>query len=93
MHDLIHTATTELASALAKHLPALGAGWWNENVVDRLSFQQQRTVEERGIARLEQLDLAALPRVLDRNWRELSQIYALPREGRDWVRELQSVRN
>ncbi len=45
------------------------------------------------IARLEQLDLATLLRVLDRNWHELSQMLALPREGRDQVRELQSVRN
>ena len=56
MHDLIHTATFELASALAKHLPAL-------------------------------------LRILDRNWYELSQALALPREGRDWIRELRSVRN
>ncbi len=93
MHDLIHTATAELTSALAKHLPALGADWWKENVVNRLSFQQQRAVEERGIARLEQLDLAALLRILDRNWYELSQVLTLPREGRDWIREMQSVRN
>ena len=93
MHDLIDIATTELASSLAKHLPTLGAGWWKENVVDRLSFQQQRTVEERGIAKLAQLDLAALLRTFDQNWYELSQLLALPREGRGWVRELQSFRN
>ena len=67
MHDLIHTATVELASALAKYLPALGVGWWNENIVDRPSFQQERTVEESGITKLEQLDLAALLRILGRN--------------------------
>lgn len=61
--------------------------------MDRLSFQQQRTVEERGVASLRQLDFAALLRILDQNWYELSNILNLPREGRNWVKELQTVRN
>ncbi len=93
MHQLLNTATAEIATFLAKHLPVLGAHWWKTHVVDRLSFQQQRTVQERNLTTLEQLDLAALLRILDQNWYELSQELPLPREGRTWVRELQSVRN
>ncbi len=93
MHELIRTATTELAVFLATYLPTLGEGCWKTHVVDRLSFQQQRTVEEREITRLEQMDFAALLRIFDQNWYELSQALSLPREGRTWVRELQSVRN
>ena len=93
MHELIRTATVELAAFLAAHLPALGEGWWKTHVVDRLSFHQQRTVEERALVKLEQLDCAALLRILDQNWYELSQTLSLPREGRTWIRELQSVRN
>ena len=93
MYELIRTATAELAAFLATHLPALGGGWWKTHVEDRLSFQQQRTVEERGFTKLEQLDFAALLRILDQNWYELSQELNLPREGRTWVRELQVVRN
>ena len=93
MHELIRTATAELAAFLATHLPALSADWWKTHVADSLSFQQQRTVEERGLTRLEQLDFAALLRILDQNWYELSQALNLPREGRTWVRELQAVRN
>ena len=93
MHELIRTATAELVAFLATHLPAFAEGWWKTHVLDRLSFQQQRTVEERGFTRLEQLDFAALLRVLDQNWYELSQALNLPREGRTWVRELQAVRN
>ena len=50
-------------------------------------------MRERGLTTLEQLDFAALLRVLDQNWHELSQAFTLPREGRTWVRELQTVRN
>ena len=93
MHELIRTATAELAAFLATHLPALSGNWWKTHVADSLSFQQQRTVEERGLTKLEQLDFAALLRILDQNWFELSQALNLPRDGRTWVRELQAVRN
>lgn len=93
MSELIQIATTELAAFLAKHLPAFGGGWWKAHVEVRLSFQQQRTVQERRITALEQLDLAALLRILDQNWHELSPMINLPREGRTLVRELQAVRN
>ena len=93
MNNLIHVATTELVRFLAKHLPAISDEWWEKYVVDRLSFQQQRMVQERNYRKLEQLDLAALLRVLDQNWFELSGSLRLPREGRHWVKELQTVRN
>ena len=93
MHDLIQTATAELAGFLLAHLPVLGDDWWTTHVEEHLSFQQQRMVQERGLGTLDQLDFAALLRVFDRNWYELSQALSLPREGRNWARELQTVRN
>src|SRR5947209_396125 len=93
MHDVIVSSTPELARFLAAKLPALSTDWWQKHVVQRLSFQQQRMVQERGIRGLQQLDFAALLRVLDQNWYELSNSAALPREGRNWLKELQLVRN
>ncbi|RLJ22812.1 hypothetical protein DJ030_00220 [bacterium endosymbiont of Escarpia laminata] len=93
MNDLIRIGTTELAGFLAAQLPELSQDWWKKHVEDRLSFQQQRMVQERGLSTLDQLDFAALLRVLDQNWYELSQALNLPREGRNWVKELQTVRN
>jgi superfamily II DNA or RNA helicase len=75
------------------HLPALSTSWWDKLVLDRLSFQQQRTARERGFTRLEQFDFAALLRILDQNWFEISSKMTLPREARSWVKELQTVRN
>ncbi len=89
MNELIHLATVELARFLADRLPEFTQDWWEKHVENRLSFQQQRMVQERKLDTLEQLDFAALLRVLDQNWFELS----LPREGRNWVKELQTVRN
>jgi len=93
MTDLVRIATAELVRFLSTHLPALSDDWWEKHVLGRLSFQQQRTVQERDYRRLEQLDLAALLRVLDQNWFDLSGNLRLPREGRNWVKELQTVRN
>lgn len=61
--------------------------------MSRLSFQQQRLVREKRISALEQLDLAALLRVLDQNWYDLGSVVPLDRETRTWVKELQTVRN
>ncbi len=93
MQTLFQIATVELASFLENCLPEFSADWWNENVFDNLSFQQQRFVEERGYNSLKQLDFAALLRVLDRNWYDISNSYSFPPEGRSWVKELQTVRN
>jgi len=91
--DAIRTATGALVQFLEARLPSLSPDWWEKHVVDRLSFQQQRTVSERGHTRLRQLDFAALLRVLDQNWYELSSMLRFPREGRTWVKEMQTVRN
>jgi ATP-dependent helicase HepA len=93
MNELIRIATPDLATFLSAKLPELSADWWPKYVVERLSFQQQRMVQERGHKTLQHLDFAALLRVLDQNWYELSNALNLPREGRTWVKELQTVRN
>ncbi len=93
MNELLSIATAELARYLSLTLPELSPIWWQKHVVERLSFQQQRTVQERRQNTLQQLDLAALLRVMDQNWYELSNRLRLPREGRNWVKELQTVRN
>ena len=67
--------------------------WWNEAVVNILSFQQRRRVRERGINSLASLDLAALLRVLDQNWYQISTKLDLTSESRHFVKEMQTVRN
>lgn len=93
MNDLLKTATAELERFLSESLPKLSDEWWTKHVIDRLSFQQQRLVQERRFTALRDLDFAALLRVLDQNWFELSNSRSLPKEGRNWVKELQTVRN
>lgn len=93
MITLLRKASEDVSNFLEAQLPKLSPDWWDKHVVDRLSFQQQRIVQERGIRRLSEFDFAALLRILDQNWLDLSSSASLPREARSWVKELQSVRN
>lgn len=93
MNELLSAAATEICGWLEVKLPLIGPNWWSDNVVGRLTFQQQRLVEERKVRSLAALDLAAVLRVLDQSWHELAAIAALPRDARNWVKELQGVRN
>lgn len=93
MNELFKTATRELERFLSSALPALETQWWQKLVLDRLSFQQQRIAQEKRFSKLSDLDMAALLRVLDQNWFELSSKQSLPREARSWIKELQTVRN
>lgn len=93
MNELLNLCTVSISHWLEEKLPLLGSSWWLDNVVNRLTFQQQRILEGKRVESLYGLDLAATLRVLDQNWSELAAVESLPREARNWVKELQSVRN
>lgn len=93
MNELLQRATKDIAASLLPKLQEISPQWWQKHVLERLSFPQQRAAAERGYTSLRQLDFAALLRVLDQNWYELSGLMTLPREARSWVKELQTVRN
>jgi superfamily II DNA or RNA helicase len=85
--------TKQLALFLEGLLPALFDDWWNQAVLNSLSFQQQRRIEQRNIGSLAALDLAALLRVLDQNWYKISTRLDLTSESRHFVKEMQTIRN
>jgi hypothetical protein len=93
MMDLLRKASGDLAAFLYENLPKISDNWWQKYVIDRLTSQQQRTATERGFTSTKQLDWAALLRVLHENWFELPQVRGWPREGRNWVKELQHGSN
>lgn len=93
LHKLLDQMAKALASYLDRLLPSLSDDWWKNAVFDNLSFNQQQRVEQKGISSLSSLDLAALLRVLDRNWYEISMKKKLPPEARHYVKEMQTIRN
>ncbi len=67
--QLLKEAARELCRFLQTELPADGkAEWWQKRVIDQLSYQQQKSVLQRHIKRLQGLDFSALLRILDRKF-------------------------
>ena len=62
-----------LATWLGKAFSELSPNWWEDLVVEKLSIAQGNRVRSKGITTLSGLDLAALLRVFDQNWDDLSQ--------------------
>lgn len=92
----IHLRETalQLSRYLQKHLPLIGGeNWWQTHVLQQLTYGQQGQARSRGIDTLGGLDLAALLRVFERNWAELSYAASLPNEVRTHMRELSDLRN
>lgn len=89
----LDAAAVQLAAFLEGVLPALFEDWWGQAVVPSLSFQQSRSLRQHNITDLRGLDLAALLRVLDRNWYQISNSRSLPSEARHFVKEMQTIRN
>lgn len=90
---ILNTLTGQLISVLKNSLPKISSSWWKTLVIDKLTFQQQSFARQDNLNSLEQLDLAALLRVVDQNWFELSQQLNLDKTARNWLKEAQTIRN
>jgi len=90
---LLSTTTRLLSDFLLEILPTFEDNWWQVTVLDCLSYNQQRHITSSRISTLSGLDLAALLRVLDRNWYRIDTKLNLMRESRHFVKEMQYVRN
>ncbi len=93
MHQILEDVAAATAALLQRELPQLGSDWWKSNVLDRLSFQQQRLVNDRRVETLSGLDLAGLLRVFDQNWNHLGYRLNLDQQTRNWLKEAQGIRN
>jgi hypothetical protein len=93
MHRVLEDVAVSIATVLQREMPHLGQDWWQSHVVDRLSIQQQRLVNERRVESLSGLDLAGLLRVFDQNWNPLGYRLNLDQQARNWLKEAQGIRN
>lgn len=93
MNNLLQSFADGLRSILKEKLSQLSEDWWDRYVLTALTFQQMERVKQFQVDDLSGLDLAALFRVLDQNWFELSSRFNWPKEGRNWLKEAQTIRN
>ncbi|MDY0362099.1 MAG: Swt1 family HEPN domain-containing protein [Desulforegulaceae bacterium] len=90
----LSSITLQIAIFLNAILPKLyKEDWWTKTVINTLSFQQKNRIEQNQIKTLDKLDLAALLRILDQNWYQISSSLSYTSEKRHFVKEMITIRN
>lgn len=74
-------------------MPIVTSNWWDECVIDNLSYNQRETAIQKNFKELSDFDLAALLRIADKSWYTLRQVAYLPTRERDCIRDMMRVRN
>lgn len=85
--------TRTICQWLSAYLPKLTNNWWDDVVLTSLSKVQLNAIESHHISSLESLDLAALVRIIDRNWFSLNDVIFLNTKYRYSVKRMLKVRN
>ena len=93
MNTYLHTSANVLADWLGCLLPRASDDWWEECILDKLSYNQREMAIERGFTELGQFDLAALLRLADKSWYAMRNVTFLPTRERECVRDMMRVRN
>lgn len=93
MNAYLHTSANILAEWLGKLLPRTTDDWWDECVLEKLSYNQREMAKSRGFKELGDFDLAALLRVADKSWYMMRNIMYLPTSERECIRDMMRVRN
>lgn len=91
--DLLKSVALVLADYLTARLPKVGGDWWTTRVISCMSPHQHRAIQKVTPGSLRMLDLAALLRVADGNWRTLSDMEVLTSQDRNYLKEMVAVRN
>lgn len=93
MNTHLHTATKVLAEWLENLLPRVSENWWDECVIDNLSYNQRETAKSKKFTKLKDFDLAALLRIANKSWYSMRQVAFLPTRERGCIRDMMRVRN
>lgn len=93
MNTYLHTSAKLLEEWLGKLLPKTSDDWWEECVIDKLSYNQRETAKSKGFTKLGDFDLAALLRIADKSWYAMRNVAYLPTRERECIRDMMRVRN
>ena len=93
MNTYLHISTSLLAEWLGKLLPRTTPDWWEDCVMEKLSYNQRETAKSRCFTSLKDFDLASLLRIADKSWYTMREIACLPTRERECIRDMMRVRN
>jgi ATP-dependent helicase HepA len=86
--EFFHVTTNQLTIWLNEVLSNVDDSWWQTLVISNLPYPQRQRVERENITSLEQLDLAALVRIMDKNWYQISSAKKFTMHERHYVKAM-----
>lgn len=93
MNEYMFQLNAKIGGWLSKKLPKITDDWWQELVLNNLSQMQKDTVISRGITDISGLDLAAVLRIVDRNWFIITSSFFINNKERANIKNMMGVRN
>lgn len=93
MNEFMFQLTGQLSGWLSRRLPRITENWWQELVINNLSSLQRDTVLSNHIYEVSGLDLAALLRIIDRNWFTITSVFFINNRERANIKRMMEVRN
>ena len=87
MNTYLYTAARVLADWLSNLLPRVSDDWWEECVLDKLSYNQRETAVSKGYTELSDFDLAALLRVAYKSWYAIRGVAFLPAREQECIQD------
>ena len=93
MNSYLHISANMLAEWLGNLLPKTSPEWWEDCVIEKLSYNQREIAKIKGFTCLEDFDLAALLRIADKSWYMMREVAYLPTKERECIRDMMCVRN
>ena len=93
MNEYMFRLNQQIGGWLEKKLPKITDDWWQDLVFNNLSPLQRETVLRNDIHEIKGLDLAALLRVLYRNWFVITSTFFINNKERGNIRTMQEIRN
>lgn len=93
MNEFMFQLTGQLSGWLSRRLPRITENWWQELVINNLSSLQRDTVLSNHIYEVSGLDLAALLRIIDRNWFTITSMFFINNRERANIKRMMEVRN
>lgn len=93
INALLHETSNALEKWLGSILSRVSNSWWDDCVLNSLSYSQRDIAEKRNFTRLSDFDLAALLRIANKSWYDMRTVAYLPNSERECIREMMGVRN
>lgn len=93
IHIYLRTVQVKLVAWLEHNLPQCADNWWDFCVISTLSYEQRERAHEMHYTSLNQLDLAALLRIMNKNWYDFRKLMYLSDSEKDSLQKMFEVRN